>query len=582
VSDSVEPAPPRRDPGDLLRRVFVVVLLGALAGMVSAILANGFVAAIGWLNDLLLISPRSRMMEEDAWLVTLAIVAVPTAGGLVGGILHRFIADRRPHSPADLIAAVQTRKGRLPLKTGLLTGLSSLVSLSSGASVGQYGPLVHVGGTVGSGLARLFRADVTSDNIAIACGVAAAISTVFHAPIAGILFAHEVVLRHFALRAFAPVAVASVLGHVTAQLIWPQPPLFQVAEAEVAHLWEFGLFVVLGIASAGVAVAYMSALLRMARLAGRTKIPAMLRPAVAGLGLGLAALWIPDILGMGSETLRLAFIEGAFTHWELLLVMTLKLLATAWCLGMGFAGGVFSPALVIGSLFGALFGSLVGSLFGLDLSALVVYAVCGMVAVTAPVIGAPLTTVIIVFEMTASYPLTIAALASVALANLIASRYFGRSLFDRQLTERGHDLSGGRSRAILRTHTIDELLSEDYVTVRPDARVAEARDAMGEAGSAEAYLVDSRGRYVGTVHLHELLSADDAEPVQRWCDADALSMRTDDTVWEAMYAMRHFVGEGMAVLDQDGRLVGTVYESDLINAYLELLERMRKEEHATA
>lgn len=582
MSDPVESAPQRQEPAELLRRVALVVVLGALAGMVSAVLANGFVAAIGWLNDLLLISPRSRMMEDEAWLVTLAIIIVPTAGGLVGGILHRFIPDRRPHSPADLIAAVQTRKGRLPLRTGLLTGVSSLVSLGSGASVGQYGPLVHVGGSVGSGLARLFRADVSSDNIAIACGVAAAISTVFHAPIAGILFAHEVVLRHFALRAFAPVAVASVLGHVTAQLIWPQPPLFQVAEAEVAHLWEFGLFVILGIASAGVAVAYMSALLRMARVAGRMKVPAVLRPALAGLGLGLTALWVPDILGMGSETLRLAFIEGAFTQWELLLVMTLKLLATAWCLGMGFAGGVFSPALVIGSLFGALFGSVVATVFGLDLSALVVYAVCGMVAVTAPVIGAPLTTVIIVFEMTASYPLTIAALASVALANLVASRYFGRSLFDRQLTERGHDLSGGRSRAILRTHTLAELISDDYVTVRPNARAGEAREAIVKAGSAEAYLVDARGYYVGTVHLHELVAADDDEPAQRWCDSNALSMRDDETVWDAMNAMRHFVGEGVAVLDRDGHLTGTVFESDLINAYLELLERMRREEHATA
>lgn len=586
MASSADSAPPKGDPGDLLRRVVQVVLLGAAAGVLSAIIANGFVAAIGWLNDTFLISPRSRMMLENASLVTLAIVIVPTIGGLIGGLLHRFIEDRRPHNPADLIAAVQTRQGRLPVRAGFLTGLSSLVSLGSGASVGQYGPLVNMGGTVGSGLARLFRTDITTDNIAIACGVAAAISTVFHAPIAGILFAHEVILRHFALRAFAPVAVASVLGHVTSRLIWPQPPLFQVAETEVAHLWEFGLFITLGVACAIVAVTYMSALLRVARLSRRTRIPAVLRPAVAGLGLGLAALWLPDILGMGSETLRLAFIEDAFTDWELLLVLAGKLLATAWCLGMGFAGGVFSPALVIGSLFGALFGSVLGSMlgpvFGVELSALVVYAVCGMVAVTAPVIGAPLTTVIIVFEMTASYPLTIAALASVALANLVASRYFGRSLFDRQLAERGQDLSGGRSRAILRSHRIAELLSGEYVTVPTDCRVADARDAIAEAACAEAYLVDNDGFYRGTVHLHELHKAPDDEPVHRWRDHGALSMNQDETVWDAMNGMRAFVGEGVAVLDDDGRLVGTVYESDLINAYLEELERMRREEYATA
>lgn len=582
VSDEVEPAPPRSAPRAVLRRVALVVFLGALAGVVSAILANGFVAAIAWFNDLLLISPRSRMMENRAWLVTAAIIVVPTLGGLIGGCLHRFIPERRPHAPADLIEAVQTRRGRLPIRAGFLSGLSSLVSLGSGASVGQYGPLVHVGGTVGSGLARLFRTDVSSDNIAIACGVAAAISTVFQAPIAGILFAHEVVLRHFSLRAFAPVAIASILGHVTAQAIWPQPPLFQVAEVEIRHLWEFGLFVVLGVASAIVAVAYMSALLRMARLAARIKVPAVLRPALAGLGLGLAALWLPDILGMGSETLRLAFIEGAFTQWELLLVMTAKLLATAWCLGMGFAGGVFSPALVIGSLFGAFFGSVVGSLFGADISALVVYAVCGMVAVTAPVIGAPLTTTIIVLELTGSYELTIAALASVALANLLASRYFGRSLFDRQLAERGQDLSGGRSQAILQSRTIGKLISSKFLTASPQARIAAVRQSMGESNSAEAFLVDERHHYCGTVHLHDLLAAPDDDPVKDWRDQTALSLRTHDTVWEAMNTLRDFVGEGVAVVDEEGRLIGTMFESDLIKAYLELLELMRREEHATA
>lgn len=567
--------------GLVLRRFVTIIGLGALAGVVSALIANAFVAAIGWLNDMFLISPRSRMMAAGTTWLAVATVAVPAAGGLIGGLLHRFIPERRPHSPADLIAAVQTRQARLPLRSGLLTGLSSLVSLGSGASVGQYGPLVHIGGTVGSGLARWFRSDVTGDNIAIACGVAAAISTVFNAPIAGILFAHEVILRHFALRAFAPVAIASVLGYVTANIILPQPPLFQVDAAEVAHLWEFGWFMLLGLASAGVAVIYMHAILSMTRLATRIPVPAVLRPAIAGAGLGLTALWIPDILGIGAETLRLAFIEGAYAQWELLVVLALKILATALCLGMGFAGGVFSPALVVGSLFGALFGSVLGSILGADLSALVVYAVCGMVAVTAPVIGAPLTTVIIVFELTSSYELTIAALASVALANLVASRYFGRSLFDRQLTERGQDLSGGRSRAILEARTIADLVSDRYVAVDPKISIGKAKRAMGDASSADAYLVGPRGRYRGTVRLQNLLAGDDGEPVADFRDPDALTLAIDTTIWDAMNALRDFVGEGVAITDAEGRLVGTVFESDLIEVYLELLERMRNEEYAS-
>jgi CIC family chloride channel protein len=579
-----------RDDGDraeaedalsTLRQVATVLGVGALSGVIAALIANGFVAAIMWANDLLMISPRSRMMQTDgAWLTT-ATILVPAAGGLLVGVIHQAIPGGRPHAPPDVISAVQTRRGRLPQRTGWLSGLSALVSLGSGASVGQYGPLVHMGGTVGSGMARLFRADVTGDNIAIACGVAAAISTVFHAPIAGILFAHEVILRHFALRAFAPVAIASVLGYVTANAVWPQPRLFQIDDASIAHLWEFGWFLLLGIGSALVAVVYMKSILGVGRHAARLPLPAVLRPAVAGAGLGLVALWVPDILGIGSETLRLALIDDAFTNRELLLVLALKILATAWCLGMGFSGGVFSPALVIGSLFGALFGSLLGAVTGLGLSELVVYAVCGMVAVTAPVIGAPLTTIIIIFELTGSYELTIAALASVSLANLVASRFFGRSLFDRQLALRGDDLEGGRSRAILRTRPISELVSTDYLALAPGTGVDEALSAMARAGAAEAYLVDGEGRYRGTIHLQQIVAAGGEGVIDDWRDGSAVEMDGRTSLWDAMRKLRDFVGEAVPVLDRDGRLTGTVYESDLIEAYLEVLDQMREEEHAS-
>jgi len=559
-----------------------IVALGAAVGIGAALIANVFVFGIGWLNDLLLISPRSRMMETRTDLLATATVVVPAIGGLAGGLIHCLIGERRPQAPADLIAAVQSRSGHAPFKDGLLSGVSAWISLGFGASVGLYGPIVHLGGTIGSGLARVFRTDVTGGNTAIACGVAAAISTVFNAPIAGILFAHEVILRHFALRAFAPVAVASVLGFVTANAVLPQPPLFQVGTVEIRHLWEFGWFVVLGVASAAVAMAYMKAILTMTEYAGRLPVPAILRPALAGAGLGLAALWFPEILGIGAETLRLAFIPGAFTQWELLLVLTLKLLATAWCLGMGFAGGVFSPALVIGSLFGALFGSVLGSALGAELSALVVYAVCGMVAVTAPVIGAPLTAVIIIFEMTGSYELTIAALASVSLANLLASRYYGRSLFDRQLADRGLDLSGGRSTIILDSRSIRDLVSDRCVRIHPETPVEAARRSMGRAGSADACLVSDDGRYCGTVRLQDLVAVDAKEPVGHWRDPEAISMSAETSIWEAMNQLREFVGEGVPVLDDDSRLLGTVFESDLIDAYLELLESTRREEHAAA
>lgn len=569
------------EPASGFRHFSLVLLLGTVTSIVAALLANAFVGTIGWLNDLLLISPASRAAEDNAALLMAATVIVPTIGGLIVGVAHRFIHERRPHAPPEVIAAVQSRQARLPGRPALITGFTSLISLSSGASVGQYGPLVHIGGSLGSAVSRLFRADVTTDNITIACGVAAAIAAVFNAPLAGILFAHEVILRHFALRAFAPLAIASILGYVVANAILPQPPLLQVEGVEIRYLWEFGPFLVLGVASAVIAMAYMSAILHAGRLAARVPLHPVLKPAVAGIGLGLVALWVPDILGMGTETLRATFVEGAYSHWQLLLILTLKILATAWCLGMGFAGGVFSPAMVVGALFGALFGTGLGLLLNGVTSELVVYAVCGMVAVTAPVIGAPLTTVVIVFELTGSYELTLAALASVALANLVTARVFGRSLYDRQLLEQGLDLSGGRSKALLASRTIADLISDRHVAVTTHATVAEARYAMALAGSANAYLVDPIGHYHGTVRLQHLVDTTDDQPVIEAAIAAELVMRPDTTIWDAMEVMRDFIGEGVAVVDAEGKLLGTVFESDLIRAHLEILAEIRREEHGS-
>ncbi|WP_240618347.1 chloride channel protein [Halomonas heilongjiangensis] len=568
-------------------RFLGLVFLGAIIGAIAALFAVGFVTAVLELNELLLISPRSRMMFDHAGALMAITVAVPALGGLVVGLLHLAIPERRPHAPADVIAAVQTRRGRLPARAGGLSALSALISLGSGASVGQYGPLVHLGATLGSLGARLLRLGRSDDNIAIACGVAAAIATAFNAPLAGIVFAHEVVLRHYALRAFAPVAAAALVGYVIATNVLERGALFHVADTAVPMPWEFAVFLVIGGLGALVAGAYMRAILGVTRLAGTLPLAPPLRPALAGALLGLTALWVPDILGMGQETLRFATIAGAFGSGELLLVLGLKIAATALCLGMGFSGGVFSPALVIGTLFGALCGSLVGQLSGAPQETFVFYAVCGMVAVTAPVIGAPLTTLLIVFELTGSYALTTAALASVTLASPIAAQLFGRSLFDIQLETRGLDLSAGRGRAVLRSTPVIEHLTRECVTLLPETPVSEAVTVLGQARHGEAYLVDAGGRYRGCVTLADLEAAREArggpQAVAEVTAAQRPLLRPDTSLWDAMARLQDVTGEALPVVDaaaQDAFL-GVVFEASIARAYLRHSDEMRREEHGT-
>lgn len=570
-------------------RFLGLVLLGAVIGAVAALVAEGFVAAVLWLNDRLLISPRSRMMFDHPGLLGVLTVAVPTLGGLAVGLVHRAIPEGRPHTPADAIAAVQTRHGRLPARAGGLSALGALLSLGSGASVGQYGPLVHLGATLGSLGARLLRLGRSEDNVTIACGVAAAIATAFNAPLAGIVFAHEVVLRHYALRAFAPVAAAALVGHVIAASLLQRGALFHVADTVVPRPWEFVAFLAIGGLGALVAGAYMGTLLGVGRLAQRLPLAAPLRPALAGALLGLAALWVPDILGMGQETLRFATIAGAFGGGELLLVLALKIAATGLCLGMGFGGGAFSPALVTGTLFGALCAGAVGALGGAVQETFVFYAVCGMVAVTAPVIGAPLTTLLIVFELTGSYALTTAALASVTLASPIAAQLFGRSLFDIQLAARGLDLSAGRSHAVLRATPVVEHLSREGVTLHPQTPVAEAITALGRARHGEGYLVDEAGGYRGCISLADLEAAREAAPetadsaplVEQVAPLARPVLAPDATLWDAMAALEEVTGEALPVVDAEGLFLGVVFEASIARAYLARGDELRREEHGT-
>lgn len=570
----------------MIRRVAVVTLLGFLVGCVVALAAVGFVDAVVWLNDALFISPRSRMLAADEpWLVA-ATIGVPTLGGLVVGVLCWWIPDKRPHGPADAIQSAQSLAGTMPVRSGAWTAAAACIGLGTGASVGQYGPLVHLGAWLGSWLSRIAGAGRYLGTIGIGCGAAAAISTAFNAPIAGLVFAHEVILRHYSLRAFAPITVSATLGYIAANVVFERPPLFRIEDVQVVSPYEYLGFIAIGIAGAVLAATYMRAILFSGEIARRVPLPGPLKPAVAGMLLGIVAVQIPDVLGIGKEVLRFAIIENAFTPPELAVTLTAKLLVTALCLGFGFAGGVFSPALLIGILFGALAGTGAEWLIGDGRSHIAIYAVCGMVAVTSPVIGAPLTTILIVFELTRNYDLATAAMVSVAFANLIGYRIFGRSLFDMQLLSRGFDLSLGRDKIMVEQRSIREFLSLDYTTISPSDPLSAVRDALIAAGRSEAYVVEGSGAYTGTITMNRLMELTATDPslsgeAAAHAVPESLVLTPEDSIWDALSKLEDFVGESVPVVE-DGRLAGVVPEAAIVQAYLQTLDEIRREENAAA
>jgi CIC family chloride channel protein len=505
-------------------------------------------------------------------------------GGLVVGIvIQRYSPEQRPLGPPDAIRAVQLRAPLPSVRSGVVSTFAAIVSIGSGASVGQYGPMVYMGAIAGNLVSRLKLPIANLPTIAIACGVAAAISTAFNAPIAGLVFAHEVILRHYSLQAFAPTTVAAATGYVMSNLVFERPPLFLVEFSGVSHGYEFALFALLGFICAFLSVGFMRSIFYIGAIAPKLPLPAKYRPALAGLIVGMVALQLPDVLGVGNETLRFATIEGAFESWELILLVVAKMGLTAVCIGLGFAGGVFSPSLLIGILFGAFSWTLL-ELIGVPNSGVVVYAICGMMALTSPIIGAPLTTILIVFELTHNYDLTISAMVAVVFANLLAFRLLGRSMFDVVLARAGVDLSLGRDRALLEHTKIISLPITDFVRVDLNDTTQRVIEKLRQDGRSEAVVVDSKGIYQGIIRIVDLLGVDllgpDSSGISANLQVDSPVFDEDTTLWQGMSALEGFVGEAVPIVSAtDATLIGMIAESELITAYQKIAKGLRSEEN---
>lgn len=568
--------------GPAVGRAALLLALGAAVGGVAGLAAGLFVEAVVAFNRLFLLSGYARLSAGLADLPLLLLtLAVPVCGGATVAFLVRRADPRgRPTGPADVIRAAQLGQPMPGPRSGAISTLTAALSLGVGASVGQYGPMVVLGAFVGDVVRRLRLGMPGIEAIAIACGVSAAIAGAFGAPMAGLVFAHEVVLRHFALRAFAPVTVAAIAGDVVGRFLFARAPVLPLNGPAVGHPTEYVLFGLLGLFAAGVSLLYMTALLTAARRGAVLPMPPVMRGAAAGLVVGIALLTFPEITGLGPLTLRLATIEGAFAPGELAILLVGKLALTALCLGMGFVGGVFSPALIVGCAAGGLFWTFAAALSGTAPATFAACVVAGMVAVTTPVVGAPLAGILIVLELTRSYDMATASMVAIVVSNGVTTRVFGRSLFDRQLQLAGIDLSRGRARARLDALPVANLIAAEAPVCPGTTTQADLAALLARGGWSEGFLTDAEGHYAGRVRAVALDPASRAE-VASLGDREGLKFDTATSVGAAMERLGGFVGDAIPVVDRDsGRLLGVVTEAAVIRAYLQIEDDIEREDHA--
>ena len=563
----------------------LALLIGAAAGGAAILFRH----AIGLVQLATLGDASERVASIAAQLPWWQILLVPTLGGLVIGLAVRYLMPgQRPHGVADVIEASALHGGRMSLTTGVKAAVLSAGSIGVGASVGREGPVVHLGASLGAWVAKRLHLGRALSRTLLGCGVAAAVAASFNAPIAGTFFALEVVVGHYALSAFAPIVIAAVTGTIVTRMAYGNYPAFIVPDDwAIASFWEFPAFALLGVVSAIAAIAFMRAIFFTADTFARLPVPSWCHPMAGGLLVGLIALVFPEVLGVGYESTDAA-LSASYPAWLLIALIVAKTAATAISIGSGFSGGVFSPSLFIGAMVGGAFGVVATSAFPELSSGYSAYTLVGMGAVAGAVLGAPISTTLMMFELTNDTTFLIALMIATALASLITQRTVGRSFFTWQLERRDISIKGGQEVALLRNIRIKSLLDETYATIAPDATLMEVRAKLQDAPWGELFVTDSSGKLVGTItfaDLHEV--AFDTCHDEEWTAVSVA--RSHPAVLQAHddleTAVKIYGASGevhLPVVDRkaDMKLIGVAHEHDVVLAYHRAVDQARAEERA--
>lgn len=414
--------------------IWFIALLVGLSVSLAAILFRegiGYVQYI-WLQDAS--EHVASAARKHPWYV---ILLAPAFGGLiVGFFITKLLPLRRTESVADVIEARVHGGRNIKTKAAFLSAITTIISLGFGASAGREGPMVHLGGAISASLARRFKLPDGSRTTLLACGVGAAVSASFNAPIAGVLFAHEVILGHSSKRSTVPIVISSVAGTLLSRAWFGDVAAFEIPDYQITSLWEFPAFAMLGAICALVAIGFQFSLVGANYVANSIKLPLWTKPVLGGLMVGAIAIYFPEVLGVGYEATDLA-LHNQLTLYLLIGLLFAKTIATAITLGFSLGGGIFSPSLYVGAMTGGAFGLIAAQFFPEMASSQGLYAILGMGAVAAAMLGAPISTTIIIFELTGGYDLTIALLLAVSMATGINQALHGRSFFQWQLEMRG-------------------------------------------------------------------------------------------------------------------------------------------------
>ncbi|XUL94008.1 chloride channel protein [Streptomyces galilaeus] len=507
------------------------------------------------------------------WLGPYFVLLAPVVGGLLyGPLVNRFAKEARGHGVPEVMLAVAQRGGRISPKVAVVKTLASALTIGSGGSVGREGPIVQIGSALGSTLGRVTKVTEGRLKLLVACGAAGGIAATFNAPLAGVFFAMELILGTFTAEAFGATVLASVTASVIGRAAFGDVAFLHLPGFHVDHLAQYGLFALLGVVAAVVGVSFSRFLYLIEDACDWAwRGPEWLRPAVGGVALGLVLLALPEMYGVGYPVLEKAT-EGRYAVGFLLLLLVGKMVATSLTIGIGGSGGVFAPSLFIGAMLGSAYGIGAHDLLPGTAGATGVYALVGMGAVFAGASRAPITAVVILFELTGEYSIILPLMLAIVLATATSRLLSHDTIYTLKLRRRGIDLEGPASGARLGGQRVADVMEPLPSSLPASIGLGDAADLLSFSGHGALPVRDASGRYLGMVTAQAVAEALAEQPDEAPARVGELaepptSVTADEPLATALHHLVSASGTGVPVLDREkGDPVGWLSHQSALRA----------------
>lgn len=565
----------------------VLILLSVLVGLVTGFGAIAFGLLIEYANRFFFGLTDQILTRAAAFLqfrFSFWLPLIPALGGLlVGPIVYYFAREAKGHGVPEVMNAVARLGGIIRPRVAAAKTVASAICLGSGGSAGREGPIIQIGSTIGSTIGQVFKLSSQRTKLLIGCGAAAGISSVFNAPIAGVIFAVEIILGDFAINTFAPVLVSSVVASVVTRSVLGNHPAFSVPNYSLVSAWEVPMYMVMGVVLGFVAVLFTRTLDRFEDLFDKLKISNVLKPAVGGLLLGVLAVFFPQVLADGYETITLT-LYGQMGVALLAGLVFMKILATSLTLGSGNSGGIFAPSLFMGAMAGGAFGYGVGALWPAYTASPGAYALVGMAGVVAGTTHAPLTALLIIFEMTNDYRIILPLMLTVAMSSLVARKIFEPSIYTVKLLKRGIDIRGGKDIAVLRSAKVVDVMDSKFEVLHSHTPLGGIFRKVEETPETYFVVVNREGHFRGIITLQDLRSlitqrhADDLILAADIIKRDWAMLHPEDSLETAMSQLDQKGVKLLPVVDSNdsNKVVGVLRRENLVDYYnRRLVETMR-------